>query len=204
MLYVAGPPGQALVDTNDLNTLCGGEPEPAHEVRGMGTNLCALALAMLVFAPGTAAASGPPDTVLLTDGDSREGSLAEAGWSIRTGWECVVRDYDGEYGFPGPPVRWVPGTEIVVRFETRQRPRRVEVGAFLLGDPTAGVPIYGKTSVPHELRRVEIDGKTMWEAVLSPPPWPDLYLEVMAEWKDPDGCDVRWALWKWRAGLLPV
>lgn len=111
---------------------------------------------------------------------------------------------EGEYGFPSPPVRWVPGTEVAVRIESAERPRRVEARAFLFGDPTTGTPIYGQLEVPNELRRVEVEGETMWEAVLSPPPWPDLYLEVKAEWKRIPRCGERWATWKWRAGLLPI
>lgn len=125
-------------------------------------------------------------------------------WSMgRFDHACVTLAADGIPGYV-PPVQWVPGTDIAVRFATRHKPARVQVTAYLLGDPTTGTPIYGSTPVPHELRRVEVDGKVMWEAVLSPPPAADLYLDVVAHWKDQDGCGMQEAAWTFRASLLPI
>ena len=172
----------------------------------MGTRVCGLALAALLLAPGAAAAHAhrAPEAVLVTADDSEPGALAESAWAIRTGRECVIKSGRGEHWYPKTPVRWVPGSEIAVRFETGERPRSVTARAFLLGDPTTSTPVYGEVSIPHELRRVEIDGETMWEAVLSPPPWFDLYMEVGAEWKRAGRCGPREATWVWRAGLLPI
>lgn len=172
----------------------------------MGIKLVTVALVAALVAPATAVAGdhAVPDAVLVTATDSEAGSLAEATWTTRSGDVCSTAVLDGEYGFPSPPVQWVPGTEIAVRFEKRRRPLVVAASAFLVGDPLAGVPIYGEVAIPHEMRRVKVDGKTMWEAVLSPPPWPDLYMEVEAEWDGSGGCGARRVLWKWRAGLLPL
>lgn len=171
----------------------------------MRTKLTATLVLMALGLPGAAGARPPgwPETSLVTASESRDGSFAGATWATGSAKDCVVAEVDGHYGFPGPPMRWVPGTEIAVRFETAERPRGVDSRAFLSGDPTTGTPIYGEVAIPDELRRVEIDGETMWEAVLSPPPWPDLYLEVAAEWK-PARCGPRKATWKWRVGLLPI
>ncbi len=172
----------------------------------MRTKLVATAIVTTLGLPGAAMARADrwPDASLMTENDSAAGSLAGARWAVPTGRECVVKVDDGRYAFPPPPVEWVPGTEIAVRFESAERPGRVDARAFLFGDPTTGTPIYGETEIPNELRRVEIDGEVVWEAVLSPPPWPDLYLEVAAEWKRVARCGPREATWKWRAGLLPV
>ena len=170
----------------------------------MRVKLFAVTVVTVLLPSAVAEAGTWPRAVLTTPNDAEEGSFASATWATRTSWECVIKVVDGEYGFPSPPVQWVPGTEIAVRFEKRERPRRVDVRAFLLGDPFAGVPLYGEMEIAYELRRVEVDGVTMWEAVLSPPPWPDLYLEVTAEWKRVPRCGARRATWKWRAGLLPI
>jgi hypothetical protein len=172
----------------------------------MGKRLCGLALAAVLLAPATAVAHDhlPPRAVLVTDTDSGEGSAYTSSWAWRAGKHCAGVVADGTYAFEGPPVQWVPGTGIAVRFEKRQRPSHVMVRAYLLGDPLAGVPLFGRVRVPHELRRVEVDGKRTWEAVLSPPPWPDLWLDVTADWDDADGCGGQHAGWKFRAGLLPI
>lgn len=174
----------------------------------MGTKLggLLLVLAAVLAAAGPAAAHDhtPPEAVLVTGTDSGSGASYGATWAKRDGRYCAVMVADGLYGFEGPPVQWVPSSEIAVRFETRHRPARVLVRGFLFGDPTTGTAIYGRIRVPHELRKVEVSGKTMWEAVLSPPPWPDLWLDVTADWKDVDGCHPQHAGWTFRAGLLPI
>lgn len=172
---------------------------------GMRTRVFVAALVLALGLPGAAfALPSWPNTSLVTENDSGAGSLAGATWAVPTRGDCAVVADDGHYGFPSPPVEWVPGSEIAVRFESAERPRRVYARAFLFGDPTTGTPIYGETKIPNELRRVQVHGEIVWEAVLSPPPWPDLYLEVTAEWKPLARCGPREATWKWRAGLLPV
>lgn len=172
----------------------------------MGIKSCGLALAVLLALPAGASAHdhAVPKALLLTEHGSGEGSNYTATWAHGDGRYCSVLTGDGVYPWPGPPVQWVPGTGIAVRFETRHEPRKVVAHAFLLGDPTTGTPIYGEVDVPHELRKVRVDGKTMWEAMLSPPPWPDLYLDVWARWNDQDGCHPQVAGWRFRAGLLPI
>ena len=171
----------------------------------MGTKLWGVALvAALVFpAPAVAHDHEVPDAVLVTGQGSDVGSMYTATWAHRTGRHCSVVATEGPYPWPAPPVRWVPGTEMAVRFETRYQPTAVRAHAYLSGDPTTGTPIYGGVDIPHELRKVKVDGRTMWEAVLSPPPWPDLWLDVSADWDDVDGCGLQSAGWKFRAGLLP-
>ena len=136
------------------------------------------------------------------------GSGPGAGYTTTWGWGndriCTVMVGDGTRSWESPPVRWVPGTEMAVRFTSRHKPAHVNATAYLVGDPTTGTVIYGKTHVPYELRRVEVDGRTMWEAVLSPPPSPDLYLDVVAHWRDQDGCGRQEVAWTFRAGLLPI
>lgn len=172
----------------------------------MWTKVAVSALVTVFVVPGGAAARGGgwPHATLVTDSASGEGSFAGATWAMPSRSECAIAVVDGEYGFPSPPVQWVPGTEIAVRLESPERPRHVDAIAFLLGDPTTGTPVYGKVDIPNEVRRVEVDGDEMWEAVLSPPPWPDLYLEVTAEWKRVPDCGPRRATWKWRTGVLPA
>ena len=172
----------------------------------MGIKSCGLALAMLLALPAGAWAHdhAVPDALLVTEQGSGEGRNYTATWARGSGRYCAVATTVGAYGWPGPPVEWVPGTEMAVRFDTRHKPTRVRAHAFLLGDATTETAIYGKVDVPHELRKVEVDGKTMWEAVLSPPPWPDLWLDVWARWNDQDGCHPQVAGWRFRAGLLPI
>ena len=102
------------------------------------------------------------------------------------------------------PARWLPTEGLLIRFASPRRPHRVDVDGYVLGDPIAGTPIYGHVEIPYELRRVLVDGRPMWEAVLDPPPAPDLYLDVTATWSDVDGCGMQSASWTFRAGLLPV
>lgn len=172
----------------------------------MGIRLCGLALVSALALSGTAVAHDhlPPHAVLVTDIDSGEGMSYATTWTRRAGKYCATVVFDGFNHYGSPPVQWVPGTAIAVRFEKRQRPSRVNVRGFLLGDPTTGTAIYGEVPIPYELRRVDVGGETMWEAALSPPPWPDLYLHVMAVWEDVDGCGKQSARWTFRAGLLPV
>lgn len=169
---------------------------------------CGIVLAVVagLGAPGAALAHDhmPPDALLVTDLDSGEGNNYTVTWARGDRFTCTVMVGDGIQRFEGPPVQWIPGTDIAVRFETRHRPTRVRVTGYLVGDPLAGVPIYGAVRVPYELRRVKVDGKIMWEAVLSPPPAPDLYLDVVARWKDQDGCGMQESAWTFRAGLLPI
>jgi hypothetical protein len=176
------------------------------KVEGMRTKLSGLALAAVLAAPAPAVAHDhlPPRAVLVTDTDSGEGTVYTSSWARRAGKHCSVVVGGFSRLFEEPPVQWVPGTDIAVRFEKHQRPSHVIVRGFLLGDPTTGTAIYGRVRVPHELRRVEDEGKRMWEAVLSPPPWPDLWLDVQADWEDEDGCGGQHVGWRFRAGLLPV
>lgn len=174
----------------------------------MGTKLCGLALACAVAfgAPGAAVAHDhtSPEALLVTTTDSGPGTNYSTIWSQRSGRWCATLAADGIPAYGPTPVQWVPGTDIAVRFVTRHKPARVRATAYLLGDPTTGTPIYGSTPVPHELRRVEVDGKVMWEAVLDPPPAADLYLDVVAHWRDQDGCGMQEAAWSFRASLLPI
>lgn len=146
----------------------------------------------------------PPDALLVTDLGSGEGTGYTTTWATRSGNLCTVLHGDGIDRYQEPPVRWAPGTEIAVRFETSRRPARVRVTGYFAGDPLAGIPLFGGDPVPYELRRVEVDGITMWEAVLSPPPTVDLYLDVVARWRDTTGCGMQEAAWTFRAGLLPI
>jgi hypothetical protein len=169
------------------------------KVAGLGL---ALAAALL---PGAAGAHdhAPPEAHLLTENDSGAGVRYTTTWARGNGESCVVTGGDGIWAWDAPPVQWVPDSPIAVRFSTRHRPTRVEVTGYLLGDPTTGTVIFGEVDVPAELRRVHVNGRTRWEAVLSPPPWPDLYLDVAARWKDAGGCHRQEAGWTFRAGLVP-
>lgn len=176
---------------------------------GMGTKLFAVAVAVCLCGlwPAAARDRNPPDALLVTETDSGEGvNYTTSTWARGKGKAryCTVRVADGIQYWESPPVQWVPGLEIAVRFETAHEPAKVEVIAFLLGDPTTGTAIYGKVDVEHELRRVEVEGRKVWEAVLSPPPWPDLYLDVTARWEDRDGCGKQESAWTFRAGMLPI
>ncbi|HEX2294896.1 MAG TPA: hypothetical protein VHN37_06265 [Actinomycetota bacterium] len=173
----------------------------------MRTRPILLALAVTVaLLPGPAPAHdhSAPDALLVTASDSGEGTNYTTTWSTRRGDLCAVLHGDGTGRYEEPPVTWVPGTAIAVRFETRHRPARVAVTGYVAGDPLAGIPLIGGDPVPHELRKVEVDGKTMWEAALSPPPSPDLYLDVVAHWRDTEGCGMQESAWTFRAGLLPI
>jgi hypothetical protein len=172
----------------------------------MGIRLVALTLvaALVAPAPATAHDDGPPEAVVVTSLGSRAAALHATEWASGDARRCAVISTDDYYEWRNPPVPWVPGTEIVVRFDTPHKPVRVRAIAFLSGDPTTGTPVYGKTEVPHELREAEVDGKKTWEAVLSPLPSPDLYVDVFARWKGVPGCGVREGAWSFRAGLLPL
>lgn len=172
----------------------------------MGMRSLGLALALALALPVSASAHDHvwPEAVLITETDSGAGVPYTASWSRRTGKLCSTLVADGLYGYEGPPVQWVPNTEMLVRFESRHRPSQVRAKAYLVGDPTIGTPIYGRVDIPHELRKVKVDGETRWEAVLSPPPWPDLYLQVDASWRDQDGCGGQHVAYTFRAGLLPI
>lgn len=165
----------------------------------------ALLLTLCAVGPVTAHGHKPPGALLLTETDSGGGvNYSTSTWARSGGRFCTVRVADGLWYWEGPPVQWVPGTEIAVRFETPRKPSKVDVVAYLLGDPTTGTVIYGKVDVAHELRPADVEGRTMWEAVLSPPPWPDLYLDVVARWRDRRGCGMQESAWTFRAGLLPI
>lgn len=173
----------------------------------MRTVLIGLTLALAAaLLPGAAAAHdhAPPNALLVTETDSGDGTNYTTTWSRRSGKYCVVLHGDGTGRYQEPPVTWVPGTGIAVRFETPHRPARVDVTGYIAGDPLAGIPLVGGDPVPYELRKVEVDGRKMWEAALSPPPSPDLYLDVVARWRDTDGCGMQESAWTFRAGLLPV
>lgn len=165
-----------------------------------------LAIAAALCAPEAAHAHDhrAPDAVLVTDMGSGTGTNYTTTWSERQGDLCATGVGDGIRTWDSPPVPWAPGTEMAVRFESRHKPASVRAVAYLVGDPLAGVPIFGEVHVSHELRRVEVHGKTMWEAVLSPPPSLDLYLDVVARWKDRSGCGTQQSAWTFRAGLLPI
>lgn len=164
----------------------------------------ALAGMQALSAPAVAHDHGPPDALLVTTLGSGEGTGYTSTWATRSGDLCTVLHGDGTGRYDRAPVRWAPGTEIAVRFETRRRPARVRVTGYFAGDPLAGIPLLGGDPVPYELRRVEVEGRTMWEAVLSPPPTVDLYLDVVAHWRDATGCGMQEAAWTFRAGLLPI
>lgn len=168
--------------------------------------MAALAIAATLFVPATARAHDhvAPDAWLVTGMGTGAGTNYTATWSEKQGDLCATLVGDGIRSWSSPPVPWVPGTEMAVRFESRHKPSSVRPIAYLIGDPLAGVPIFGEIMVPYELRRVEVDGKKMWEAVLFPPPSLDLYLDVVARWKDQSGCGTQQASWTFRAGLLPI
>ncbi|MDQ4126071.1 MAG: hypothetical protein M3134_10820 [Actinomycetota bacterium] len=174
----------------------------------MRTKLTVVALAVAGMqalpVPGFAHDHRAPDALLVTGLGSGEGTAYTTTWATRSGDLCAVLHGDGTGRYDGPPVRWAPGTEIAVRFETPRRPARVRVTGWFAGDPLAGIPLFGGDPVPYELRRLEVDGRTMWEAVLSPPPTVDLYLDVVAHWRDTTGCGLQEAAWTFRAGLLPI
>lgn len=165
----------------------------------------AVALALVAGAPGAAVAHDhrPPKALLVTERDSGRGHNYSTMWSWANGGYCA-QEAGRETWSPRPPVQWLPGDDIAVRFEKRHKPAYVLVRAFLIGDPASETPLYGETPVPHELRRVEVDGEVMWEAVLSPPPAPELYLDVVARWEDRDGCRMQESAWTFRASPLPV
>lgn len=178
------------------------------EEQAMRKRLWALlvGVASVFVAPGAAVGHDhtPPSATLITTTDSAEGAHAITSWASRSGGRCAVSVARGTYGWQGPAVQWIPGTEMAVRFDSRHRPAGVFARAFLFEDPTTGTPIYGEVYFPRKLRKVDVDGRTMWEAVLSPPPWPDMLLEVRARWRDRDGCAGQSASWWFRAGLSPV
>jgi hypothetical protein len=161
------------------------------------------ACAALGAAPAAAHDHRPPEASIVTPRDSAEGRRDTFTWAIRDGRYCEVMHGDGPWR-SDRPVLWVPGDELVIRFETSHRPHRVDVKGYLVGDPTAGVPIYGQVEVPYRLRRARVDGRVVWEAVLDPPPAADLYLDVTVSWKDVDGCGMQSVSWTFRAGLLPI
>lgn len=168
--------------------------------------MAALAVAAALCAPATAHAHDhvSPEALLVTGMGSGYGTNYTTTWSERQGDLCATLVGDGIRAWDSPPVPWAPGSEMAVRFESKHKPSSIRAIAYLLGDPTTGTAIYGEVKVPYELRRVEVDGKTMWEAVLSPPPALDLYLDVVARWKDQSGCGTQQAAWTFRAGLLPI
>lgn len=169
--------------------------------------MAALAIATTLLVPATARAHDhvAPDAWLVTGMGTGSGVNYTTTWSEKQrGDICATLVGDGIRAWQSPPVPWAPGGEMAVRFESRHKPSSVRAIAYLLGDPTTGTVIYGEVKVPHELRRVEVDGKMMWEAVLFPPPALDLYLDVVARWKDQSGCGTQQAAWTFRAGLLPI
>lgn len=165
-----------------------------------------LAVAAALCAPGAVRAHDhrAPEATLVTEMGSGPGTNYSATWSERDGRACAVSVADGIRGWGSPPVAWMPGTEIAVRLGSRHRPSHIRAVGYVVGDPTTGTAVYGEFKVPYELRPVEVDGKRMWEAVLEPPPSPDLYLDVVVQWKDRSGCGVQQSAWTFRAGLLPV
>lgn len=166
----------------------------------------ALVVAAALGTPGPATAHDhrAPEAVLVTEMGSGAGTNYSSTWSDREGRLCGIAVADGIRAWGSPPVPWMPGTDMAVRLGSRHRPTRVRALAYVVGDPTSGTPIYGEFKVPYELRPVEVDGKRMWEAVLEPPPSLDLYLDVVVQWKDRDGCGVQQSAWTFRAGLLPI
>lgn len=166
--------------------------------------LTAVVSGVALLAPTQAFAHdhGPPRALIVSPRDSVQGRMYTSTWARGHGRYCSVGVADGVPGSPHP-VQWLPGEELAVRFETRQRPARLFVDGYLLGDPFAGVPLFGRVEIPHELRRARIDGTVVWEAVLDAPPSPDLYIDLTALWKDVDGCGMQSASWAFWAGLLP-
>lgn len=153
-------------------------------------------------APAFADDHRPPRAEILTDRDSAPAPMYSSSWATREGPSCRFTYTDDLREF-GEPVQWLPVDELALRFRTRHRPYDLEVDGYLVGDPLAGVPIYGHVAVPYRLRSVRVGRTLVWEAVLDAPPGADLYVDVTAWWQDVSGCGLQAASWTFRAGVLP-
>lgn len=118
-----------------------------------GVTVRALVVAVLSGVPLLAPAPAlghdhrPPDATIVTPRDSAEGNMYTSSWAQGDGRYCSAGVSDGIPG-SSDPVQWLPGDELAVRFATRHRPVRVNADAFLLGDPTTGIPIHGHVELP--------------------------------------------------------
>lgn len=149
--------------------------------------LVSLLVAAFLAPAASAHDHAPPRLFLVTDRGEQRGSVYVTEWANGGDGFCTVGIGDGVRGF-SDPVPFTPGQPMAIRFMKKQRPLKVIVTAWRLGIPVMNEPLGPNERVAVELRSTRHEGRLVWEAHFEAPLAADLYLDVVAKWKDEDGC----------------